>query len=83
MSREEMEAVAHEAADNAVKKVFLTVGVDLTDPKAVIRFQDNLRFLGNWQESTQAVKRKALLTAVGVIITGALGYLFLAARGHP
>jgi hypothetical protein len=47
----------------------------------VIAFQDDLRFLANWRESTQAVKRKALLTAVGVIISGVVGYLLLAFRG--
>lgn len=78
-----MNKTAEEAADRAIGKLFLTLGVDLSDPKAVIAFQDDLRFLANWRESTQAVKRKALLTAVGVIITGALGYFWLVFRGHP
>ncbi|MBZ0147988.1 MAG: hypothetical protein K8F62_10665 [Pseudorhodoplanes sp.] len=77
-----MNKTAEEAADRAIGKLFLTLGVDLSDPKAVIAFQDDLRFLSHWRESTQAVKRKALLTAVGVIITGAIGYLLLAFRGH-
>ena len=77
-----MNKTAEEAADRAIGKLFLTLGVDLSDPKAVIAFQDDLRFLASWRESTQAVKRKALLTAVGVIITGAIGYLLLAFRGH-
>lgn len=83
MTRDEMNKTAEEAADRAIGKLFLTLGVDLSDPKAVIAFQDDLRFLANWRESTQAVKRKALLTAVGVIITGALGYFWLVFRGHP
>ena len=82
MTRDEMNKTAEEAADRAIGKLFLTLGVDLSDPKAVIAFQDDLRFLASWRESTQAVKRKALLTAVGVIITGAIGYLLLAFRGH-
>ena len=83
MTRDEMNKTAEEAADRAIGKLFLTLGVDLSDPKAVIAFQDDLRFLASWRESTQAVKRKALLTAVGVIITGALGYFWLVFRGHP
>ena len=82
MTRDEINKTAEEAADRAIGKLFLTLGVDLSDPKAVIAFQDDLRFLASWRESTQAVKRKALLTAVGVIITGAIGYLLLAFRGH-
>ena len=78
-----MNKTAEEAADRAIGKLFLTLGVDLSDPKAVIAFQDDLRFLANWRESTQAVKRKALLTAVGVLVAGTLGYFWLAFRGHP
>lgn len=82
MTQDELNRTAEEAADRALGKLFLTLGVNLRDPKAVIAFQDDLRFLANWRESTQAVKRKALLTAVGVLVAGALGYLLLAVRGH-
>jgi hypothetical protein len=83
MTPDDVNRIAEEAADRALGKLFLTLGVDLSDPKAVIAFQDDLRFLSRWRDSTQAVKRKALLTAVGVIITGALGYFWLVFRGHP
>jgi hypothetical protein len=83
MTPDDVNRIAEEAADRALGKLFLTLGVDLSDPKAVIAFQDDLRFLSQWRDSTQAVKRKALLTAVGVIITGALGYFWLVFRGHP
>lgn len=83
MTPDDVNRIAEEAADRALEKLFLTLGVDLSDPKAVIAFQDDLRFLARWRDSTQAVKRKALLTAVGVIITGALGYFWLVFRGHP
>ncbi len=71
-----------DVADRALRKLFLTLGVDLSDPKAVIAFQDDLRFLASWRESTQAVKRKALLTAVGIIVAGILCYLLLTLRAH-
>jgi hypothetical protein len=83
MTPDDVNRIAEEAADRALGKLFLTLGVDLSDPKAVIAFQDDLRFLNQWRDSTQAVKRKALLTVVGVIITGALGYFWLVLRGHP
>lgn len=75
MTRDEVNEISEEAAKKALQSFFLTLGVDVTDPKAVIRMQDDLRFLGNWRESTEAVKRKTLLTAVGFIVTGALGWL--------
>lgn len=34
----------HEAAEEAVKRVFATMGVDIDDPKSVSEFQDDLRF---------------------------------------
>jgi hypothetical protein len=83
MTPDDVNRIAEEAADRALGKLFLTLGVDLSDPKAVIAFQDDLRFLSQWRDSTQAVKRKALLTAVGVVVSGALGYFWLVFRGHP
>jgi hypothetical protein len=83
MTQDDVSRTAEEAADRAIGKLFLTLGVDLSDPKSVIAFQDDLRFLSNWRESAQAVKRKALLTAVGVLVAGTIGYLLLAMRGHP
>ena len=59
MTRDDVNKTAEEAADRAIGKLFLTLGVDLSDPKAVIAFQDDLRFLANWRDSTLAVKRKA------------------------
>ena len=81
MTHDDINKTAEEA-DRALRKLFLTLGVDLSDPKAVIAFQDDLRFLASWRESTQAVKRKALLTAVGTIVARILGYLLLAFRAH-
>jgi hypothetical protein len=81
MTHDDINKTAEEA-DRALRKLFLTLGVDLSDPKAVIAFQDDLRFLASWRESTQAVKRKALLTAVGIIVAGILCYLLLTLRAH-
>lgn len=73
MSDNELEAVAKAA----VKETFLALGVDVSDPQAVIDMQADFRHLRAWRESTEAVKRKALLTAVGFIMTAGLGWLGL------
>lgn len=75
MTKEEIETVAEEAADKALHRLFLTIGIDITDPKAVIAFQDDLRHVRTWRESTTTIKQHALKTAVGVVVTGALGWL--------
>ena len=75
MSRDEIETVAEEAADKAIHRLFLTVGIDVTDPKAVIAFQDDLRHVRRWREATQTAQQHALRTAIGVLVTGAMGWL--------
>lgn len=71
MTREEID----EVATAAVHKTLLTIGVDVSNPESILAVQADFQHLRAWRESTEAVKRKALLTAVGIIITGAIGYL--------
>lgn len=82
MTRGEMEEVAEESADKAIKKLFLAFGLDLNDPKEIIKFQDDLRHVRMWRESTEAAKRHALKTAIGVLVAGGLGYIALLFRWH-
>lgn len=81
MTTDEIETVASAAADRAVKATLLTLGIDVGDAKGVVEAQADFRHLRAWRESTEAVRRKALLTAVTVVVTGAIGYLVLAFRG--
>jgi hypothetical protein len=82
MTPDDVNRIAEEAAPPPRGNLIHKRGVDLSHPKAVIAFQDDLRFLSQWRDSTQAVKRKALLTAVGVVVSGVVGYLLLAFRGQ-
>jgi hypothetical protein len=77
---EEVDAVATTAAERAVKSTLLSLGINIEDPKEIVAAQLDFRHLRAWRESTEAVKRKALLTAVTVVVTGAIGYLVLAFR---
>lgn len=74
-AEEKTESIAERAAAKAIDGFFLRLGVDTSDP---IAMQKDFAHLRSWRESTDAIKKKAVLTAVGVIITGAIGYvLFL------
>lgn len=75
MSRDEIQQIADAAADAAVARTLVALGIDADDP---LEMQADFLHLRNWRKSTEAVKRKALLTAVGVIVTGAIGYLLVA-----
>lgn len=72
--RQDVEEIAEEAANKAVRKMMIAMGVDISDEGAMIAMQADFRHLRTWRESTDAVKRRALLTAVGVLITGFVGY---------
>jgi hypothetical protein len=76
-SREEMHAIAEEAAEKTVAKMLLALGVDASDPEAVIAMQNDFRHLRAWREASDTVKRHSLKTAVSVLVTGAVAYLLV------
>ncbi len=82
MTRHEMEEVAEEAATKALNALFLTLGVDVTDPAAVIEFQDDLKHMRKWRRSTEAAQQHALKTIIGVIVSGILGWIGLVLWKH-
>lgn len=74
----EIQDIAGAAADAAVRKLFLTVGYDISDPKELLDMQDDFRDLRSWRRAKDKVKSTALTTAIGVLVTGALGWIGLA-----
>ena len=80
MTPEEIDAIATTAAERAVKSTLLSLGINIETPAEILDAQLDFQHLRAWRESTEAVKRKALLTAVTVVVTGAIGYLVLAFR---
>jgi hypothetical protein len=80
MTPEEIDAIATTAAERAVKSTLLSLGINIENPTAIVEAQLDFQHLRAWRESTEAVKRKALLTAVTIVVTGAIGYLVLAFR---
>lgn len=78
MTPGEIDEIAEAAAEKAVKSTLLSLGINISDPKEVMEAQLDFQHLRAWRESTQAVKRKALVTSVGILITGAIGWLVVA-----
>jgi hypothetical protein len=56
-----------EAADEAVKKVFAILGVDVDIPKEVEQFRENLRFGASMRRAAD----KGMLAIIGAIAVGA------------
>ena len=61
-----------EAADEAVKKVFAILGVDVDVPKEVEQFRENLRFGANMRRAAD----KGMLAIIGAIAVGAMTALW-------
>ena len=61
-----------EAADEAVKKVFAILGVDVDVPKEVEQFRENLRFGANMRRAAD----KGMLAIIGAIAVGAMAALW-------
>jgi hypothetical protein len=77
-----MEQIAEEAAAKAIERMFLMIGVDVTDPDAIIEFQTDLKHVRAWRKSTQTVRDHALKTAIGVVVSGFLGWIGLILWKH-
>lgn len=61
-----------EAADEAVKKVFAILGVDVDVPKEVEQFRENLRFGASMRRAAD----KGMLAIIGVLVTAMLAALW-------
>ena len=61
-----------EAADEAVKKVFAIMGVDVDVPKEVEQFRENLRFGASMRRAAD----NGMLAIIGAIAVGALAALW-------
>lgn len=74
--RDELQAIAREAANEAARKtlqdLFLTLGVDVTDPKALIALQTDFKQLRDWREAKEAVKKYGLRALVTTVVTSAV-----------
>lgn len=73
---DEMREIAEQAADRALQKFFLQLGVDATEAGAVLAMQKDFAYLRTWRESIDLVKRRGLAAAVTVIVTGVLGAMY-------
>jgi hypothetical protein len=76
MTEHELKKIVAEA----VSETLLQLGIDASDP---VEMQKDMAHLRAWRESVATVKQQSLITAVGILIAGALGLMWLALRGSP
>lgn len=68
-------------AEETVRKLLLAMGVNASDPAAVLQMQDDFRHLRDWRMSVDTIKAHGLKTAVGILVTGAAGAMFAYFKG--
>lgn len=82
LTQKEVHDIAEMVSEKTVNKLFVTLGVDVTDPSEIRKFQKDLIHLRNWRESTEAISRHGLIACVTFIVTAALGWAIYLFR-HP
>ena len=94
----ELHHIATEAAERAVRNTLLTLGVDADDPIkaqedfAVLRevgklvrdpeFRKDLEAIRLWRTAQKELTAHSLKVAIGVLVVGALGALWLGLKQH-
>jgi hypothetical protein len=76
MTEHELKKIVAEA----VSETLLQLGIDASDP---VEMQKDMAHLRAWRESVNTVKQQGLVTAVGILVAGMLGLLWLAFKGSP
>lgn len=76
MTENEIRKIVAETVDQTLTRL----GVDTENP---LEFQRDMSHLRAWREAGETIKRQSLMTAVGILIAGVLGLMWLALRGSP
>jgi hypothetical protein len=83
MTEEEIREIARTAAREAVHEMMIGLGADVSNPAAMIEMQKDFLSLREWRQSMASVRRHSLLTAVGVIVVGVLGIIYMSLGSRP
>lgn len=81
LTSDEIKHIADESAKAALREMLVMMGVDATDPKALLEMQQDFAHLRIWRESVEAVRTKGLIVATGIIVTGIIAAVWMAIRG--
>lgn len=77
MTDDEIRDMARTVAREVVHEMMLTMGVDASKPAGLIEMQKDFQSLREWRNSMDAIRRHGLLTAIGVIVVGILGLIWM------
>lgn len=75
MTTEELRKVMRET----VHETLITLGMESSDP---IEMQKDFQHLRDWRKSTEAVKRKGLMTLSAIAFAGIIGAVVMAIKSY-
>jgi hypothetical protein len=78
LTHEQVQALVRETVRQTVNETFVRLGVEVDDP---LEMQKDFQHLRDWRETTDSVKKKTMLTAVGIVMTGGIAALVLGLKG--
>lgn len=73
------EAEIRKIVAETVKETLTRMGIEADEPFDV---QKDMAFVRNWRTSSEAVKRQSILIAVGVVVTGLIGMVWMVLKGN-
>ena len=83
MTDDEIRDMARTVAREVVHEMMLTMGVDASKPAGLIEMQKDFQSLREWRNSMDAIRRHGLLTAIGVVVVGILGLIWMSFGKQP
>lgn len=78
----EVQHIASESAKAAVREVLITMGVDVTNPQALIELQRDFSHLRGWRNAVATLRVTSITAALGILVSGIAGGVWLAIKGH-
>lgn len=75
MTENEIRRIVAETVDQTLTRL----GVDTENP---LEFQRDLQHLREWRKSVSTIKRQSLITAVGIVVAGVIGLVWIAVKGN-
>lgn len=77
----EIQHIASETAKATVREMFLTLGVNVNEPEAIRKMQQDFAYLRDWREASGTIKARTITGIVGIIVTGVAGLIWMAISG--
>jgi len=68
-----VEDAANRAAEQAVRRTLLTLGISTAEP---LEHQKDMQHLREWRLAVSAAKRQGMFTIIAVLVSGTLGAIW-------